>query len=340
MPEDNVPLHNPVDPVIGKKLTVPDHVFPRRKLLDLEEVHKKNQVQQAVSKSVTTTTTKDGASTPTPSGTPAQLLSVSAVESPTKVQAKTVSLVSVTFTRDTSDSNFGGMRVWLTGYKGTVTPVIVAEGTQSPINFLLETTGETVTITGQAVGTSGVPADFVKSPTCTVLLDGVISAPPGPTIAQSLIPTPTGYQFQFNQLAGLTADVIDSYRVYRNTANNSATATLLVTYKNDPTNVGAIVVSDDAQFGESYFYWVTAVNTSGLESTKVAAQSGAVAGHAATAQLVVSGLTTLSTNLPNPSVSTDWTASPNTIAVPVTGLEFDVFCDGSGNSLLEVLLRA
>lgn len=325
-----------IDPVIGGELAWPEDGFPRRKVLNIADVHKKNQLQQAVSKSVTTTTTKDGV--PTPAGTPSQLLSVTAVESPTKVQAKTVSAVSVSFTYDTGDPNFAGIRVWVVNYKGSVNPTLVGEGTQSPVNFLLETTGETITITGQAVGASGVPADFDKAPTCNVLLDGVTSAPPGPTIVQQLIPTPSGYQFAFSQLSGLTADVIDSYRVYRNTTNNSATATLLSTYKNDPTNTGAIVVSDAAQFGETFWYWVTAVNTAGLESAKVAAQASLVAGHAATSQLVVNGLTTLSATLPNPSVTTNWTPG-NTIAVPVTGLEFDVFCDGSGNTLLEVLLR-
>jgi hypothetical protein len=178
------------------------------------------------------------------------------------------------------------VKIWLTGYKGSTNPLLVAEGNTSPVSFLLETTGETITITAQASGSNGATADFAMAPTCTVLLDGVTSAPPAPSIAQSLISTPTGYQFSFNQLTGLVADVISTYRVYRNTVNNSGTATLLRTLPHDPTAAGAIIVSDQAAFGEIYYYWVSAVNTSALESTKTAAQSSTVVGHAPTAQLL------------------------------------------------------
>jgi len=143
----------------------------------------------------------------------------------------------------------------------------------SPASFLCDTTGETVTVTVVAVGSSGLTADFDHAPTTTVLLDGVISAPTAPTIAQNLIATPTGYQFSFNQLAGLSADMIDDYQVWRNTTNTSGTASRFQYFKHNPLNSTAVVVTDVAPNGTTYFYWVSAVNTTGLESTKTAVQS-------------------------------------------------------------------
>src|SRR6266700_4180688 len=51
-------------------------------------------------------------------GIPSRLLSVSATESPTKVQGGTMSLVSVIFTHDAADPNFAGIHIWFEGYKG------------------------------------------------------------------------------------------------------------------------------------------------------------------------------------------------------------------------------
>jgi hypothetical protein len=206
-----------------------------------------------------------------------QVTNLSVTESPLKRQDRTFSEVSVSFTRDPSDAAFGGVKIWFTGYKGVATPVLVADGRNSPLSFLVETTGETVVVTCQAAGSDGSTIDFAGAPTTTVLLDGVISAPPAPSISQSLVATPLGYQFAFTQVSvGSTQDVIDSYRVYKFTADTPGSAALLKTFKHDPTSVGAIVVQDNVGGGNTFYYWVTSVNTVGLESAKTAAQSGAV----------------------------------------------------------------
>jgi hypothetical protein len=215
------------------------------------------------------------ASTPY-SGTPKQLIGITATESPSKQQDRTVSLVTVNFTRDASDKAFGGLKVWLTGYKGNINPVSIADGRESPIQFLIESTGETVIVTGQPIGQDGSSATFDKALTTTVLLDGVISAPPAPTIAQFLTAVAFGFQFAYNQLTGLTADVIDSYKIYRNSTNDSSTATCIDTKKHDPTATGAIVVQDYPGVDKNYWYFISAVNTAGLESFRTDAQSGAV----------------------------------------------------------------
>jgi len=214
-------------------------------------------------------------------GIPKSLLSVSATESPSKQQDRTYSEVSVSFSRDGSDPNFSTARVWFKGYQGNPNAVLMADGNQSPITFLCESTGETVVVTVQPVSPTGLTADLSFALSTTVALDGVVSAPPAPSISQSLIGTALGYQFSFNQVVvGSTQDVIDSYRVYRNTINDSTSATFIRTYKHDRTASGAIVVSDNITEATAsyYYYWVSAVNTVGLESTKTAAQSSSIIG--------------------------------------------------------------
>jgi len=202
--------------------------------------------------------------------------SMSVTESPVKQQDRTFSLVSVSFFRDPSDTTFAGVRIWFIGYKGSANPVLMTSATDSPVSFLAESTKETVMVVLQRYSTDGSMQDFNLCPSAPLTLDGVVSPPPAPTISQPLVAIPLGYQFAFNQLSGLLSDVIDSYRVYRNPVNNPTTAALYNTIKHDPTNLGSVVVQDTTGGGQTLYYWVSAVNTSGLESSKTAAQSSAV----------------------------------------------------------------
>jgi hypothetical protein len=218
-----------------------------------------------------------------PSGTngiPKALLSASAVQSPSLQQDQMLSEVSVSFTRDGSDVNFGSARVWFTGYQGSSTPVLMASGTTSPITFLCQSTKETVVVSVQPVSPSGLTADLSFAISGTVTLNGVVNSPAPPSIAQSLVATPTGYQFSFNFLTGLLTDVIANYRVYRNTSNTTAGATVIQTVAQDTNGSSSTYVVQDnvgSQNTGNFFYWVSAVNTSGLESSLTAAQSGTVA---------------------------------------------------------------
>jgi hypothetical protein len=226
-----------------------------------------NLVKKAVE---TATATSTGAA-----GVPLQVTSVSAVESPSKQQDRTYSEVSVSFTT-ASDPNFAGVKVWFTDYQGSATPTLIAEGSTSPITFLVETTGETITVHAQAVSPTGLVSSLTLSPTTTVVLDGVVSEPPAPTVSQTLLATAAGYQFQFNYEAGLLADVIQSYNIYRFTSNTPASATIVKNVPQPATNTGKYTYQEVVPVGTNYYYWVTAVNTSGLESSKTDAQSGLV----------------------------------------------------------------
>jgi hypothetical protein len=109
--------------------------------------------------------------------------------------------------------------------------------------------------------------------------------PPAPAISQALVTIPTGYQFTFLQVklpnSSNPSAVISSYKVYRNTANSLGSAVVTQTISHGLSNTGSPVVVQDSQpNGVTMFYWVSAVNVSGIESTLTAAQSVTVASNA------------------------------------------------------------
>lgn len=103
--------------------------------------------------------------------------------------------------------------------------------------------------------------------------------PPPPQIVTPLNAISGGLQFSFKQLilpAGYT-NVIDSYRVYRNVqANNFSGAFMLRTFRHDPTNQGAITFQDNTGSGQTYYYFITSVDTRSQESLPNPAQHGPV----------------------------------------------------------------
>jgi hypothetical protein len=281
------------------------------------------------------------AATASPAGAPKQLLSVTASQEPSKQQDRTFSQVFVAFTRDSTDAAFDHVNVWFKGYKGNTNPVLMTSGTDSPITFLCEATQETVVVSVQPVSASGIAANLDSALTASVQLTGVVAHPPAPTLSQSLVSTPVGYQFTFTQvvLPAGTQDVIDSYKSYRNTSFTTAGATVIRTYKHDQTNAGAsIVVQDSAVDGSIYFYWVSAVNSIGLESTLTAAQSGTVV---ASIPMTMKGAPVVlaplvpSNALTNGGGLGQWVAGQ---AVTLPGsIDFDVFSTGG---IIDVLLWA
>src|SRR6185312_380004 len=135
-----------------------------------------------------------------------------------------------------------------------------------------------------------------------------LSLPPSPQIAQTLTGSPTGFQFSFKQVTVPTgqANVIDSYRVYRNTANVFG-RTLVHTFKHDPTHQGSIVFSDviTSATGAHFYYWVTSVDTFGQESSPQAAQSGTIFGSTGSIPpSLLNGITYTSTTT---SITWSWT---------------------------------
>jgi hypothetical protein len=123
------------------------------------------------------------------------------------------------------------------------------------------------------------------------------NTPPPPQIAQKLTSIPLGYQFAYNQLVSPTpyGNIINSYRIYRNTKSNNFSGALLIrTMVHDKTHQGSVTVQDTVSGTQTYYYFITAVDTFGQESTSNPFQSGAVtSGNANPNALSVVGTTGL-----------------------------------------------
>jgi hypothetical protein len=242
----------------------------------------------SVSRKTTATapTTPNSPTTPTTPptyGKPRPVENLVATESPTKRQDRTFSLVSVQFTRHPRDRFFSGVKIWMTGYQGNPNPVLMVDGSDSPISFLCESTKETVIITVQSVGLNGTLSDFATSPTASVVLDGVISAPPSPDITQSKTAimsgaTQIGWQFSFRFLTSLPGDVIDGYWIYKKTAHTTPTVADRIKYVAHAITGANVYVFQDSGSSTAYYYWVSAINQSGLESPLVDAEPVASGG--------------------------------------------------------------
>src|ERR1700689_658952 len=89
----------------------------------------------------TTTTVANTAGT---DGIPFPLLTVQAIQTPVKQQSFTNCNVTVSWTRNNSDTNFDHVNVWFVGYHGSSNPALMSAGTTSPLNFICDATKETV----------------------------------------------------------------------------------------------------------------------------------------------------------------------------------------------------
>lgn len=217
---------------------------------------------------------------PVQPGQPREVVSISASSEPYKTSDATVKCaVSVSFVPYPYDPNCSNVRIWFAGYHGSTTPQLMAEGPTSPVSFLCDPTGENVTVYAEAISNQGQTSKgpiTSYAPKDTIDLASTVGIPPTPSLAQTLTGTPTGYQFAFNQLAGLAANVIDGYAVYRNTSMTPTGATQINYLKHNPANATPVVVLDVAGQGQTFFYWVSAYDTSGNESNLLAAQDGTI----------------------------------------------------------------
>ena len=224
-------------------------------------------VPAAAATSTATTTP----SNPTGSiGVPQEVIDVQAEQSPYKTADGTIeSLVSVTYGQWANDEYFTGVEIWFTGYQGISTPQLMCTSTASPVQFTCAATKETVTVTVVAYGPSGLTASFVAAPSTTVLLSGVQNAPPAPSINQPVteIGSGQGWQFTWNVITGMLADVISGYWVYKSAVNvvPSAPAGRVAWLAQPISNIGTLLYQD--QDSATEYFWVSAVNTSGLESS-------------------------------------------------------------------------
>jgi hypothetical protein len=192
--------------------------------------------------------------------------------------------------------------------------------------------------------TAAVKATFAQKPT---------SRPPAPQITSPLSAIQNGFQMAFNQVMSPTAtgNVINGYRIYRNTTTNTFNSNasgggsvLIRTILQDATHLGAVTVQDITGPNKTYFYFVTSVDTFGQESLPASFINGAgtvtsgtvnftsqaIAGtNTTTSTTFVSfgaGLTTTITTHGGPVLVTFYVAVGNNTAND--GVQFELFRDG------------
>jgi hypothetical protein len=194
-------------------------------------------------------------------------------------------------------------------------PPLELQPLKSP--FLISSLPTTATVNPDSIknfNTPGIPQYRItpppplsSTPTNNIasvkVLPILLQPTPAPTIASPLVSIPTGFTFSFNQvrLPLSSTLAISSYKIYRGSANNSASASVIQAVPHHPAGVGVPVTIQDSQpNGVTAFYWVSSVATSGQESNLTPAQSTGItsnAGFNANSQIAGSAhMNTLNTN--------------------------------------------
>jgi hypothetical protein len=231
----------------------------------------------------TATTATKKATAPTVANLPKNVTGSVTAEAYKTKTSQVIEVVGVSFTKAPGDIWLSGVNVWFSGYHGNANPVLMASGTESPFSFAADVTGETVTVTLQSLGQNGIELPLATSPTYSLALTGVAGAPPAPSIASYLTSVVNGYQFSFNQEAGLLADVVAGYNIYHATTTTFPGASGLIhTVPQNAILNGVYVFTDPwptdvSPTAVSHYYWVTAFNTSGDESSATEAWQQAIA---------------------------------------------------------------
>jgi hypothetical protein len=174
-------------------------------------------------------------------------------------------------------------------------PPLELQPLKSP--FLISSLPTTATVNPDSIrnfNTPGIPQYRITPPpplasNATNTIASVKKLPvlqqptPAPTIASPLATIPTGFQFSFNQvrLPLSSTLAISTYKIYTNSANNSASATVVQSIPHHPNSTGVpVTVQINQPNGVVLFAWVSAVATSGQESNLTSAQSSGVTSNA------------------------------------------------------------
>ena len=204
------------------KLNVPNLVSNVNQTLsalanDLEETKRKVDGTAILASKSLATANKINAKT----GTPQALWSLDLTQGIHLHPSGNVSSISASFTYNTKDKNFGFVKIYVTGYNEGSTPVLVAQGSTTPITFNLEASGQTVTITAQTVSNEGVAQPFADAVTAQLTLNGFSAALGGlPTglgnlgwssIATSTDATVNYGNAGYSHMSGLPSNVNSTY---------------------------------------------------------------------------------------------------------------------------------
>jgi hypothetical protein len=98
------------------------------------------------------------------------------------------SKVTITFLRDPSDQSYSGVTVYVKGYQGNQTPTQIASGTDSPLNVIINNTGESISLIVRANGNGG-SAPLSTAPTTGLTLPKNVSGGFGTSTSTNLTST-------------------------------------------------------------------------------------------------------------------------------------------------------
>lgn len=149
----------------------------------------------------------------------------------------------------------GSIKIYVSGYEGNPSAVAIAQQTQSPLQFTLDATGETITL--EAINVSSGGSESPSGPTTTLLLDGVATVPAQPQ-GVSVAQIPTGNQITFPA----SREAVTSYSIYRAQRGQAfVSATVLATVA--ATSVGTLQYLDTDGLAGDWEYFIVAVSTIG-----------------------------------------------------------------------------
>lgn len=184
---------------------------------------------------------------------PAQLLSVSHAA----VLSGTV-LVTANVSGAASD-----IKIYVAGYKGNAAYVAVAQSTQSPLQFALQQTGETITI--KAINVSAGGTESLTGPTALLTLDTAATVPATPqNVSVTQAADGNHITFQANK------DAVTGYIVLSTQRGlDFSTATVLATIQ--PNTAQTISYIDPAGLMGDWAYYIEATNATGNSAPSLAA---------------------------------------------------------------------
>lgn len=158
-------------------------------------------------------------------------------------------LVTVNVTFDSPS-----VKIYAQNYRGNPAFVAVAQSTNSPIQFTLQATGETITL--KAVGVSAGGTEAASGPTTTLVLSG---SPTIPATPQGIIvdQIATGNQISFPS----SKDAGPNYKIYRGQRGDAFSfATLLATVT---STASTVVYLDTGGLGGDYSYFIVVTGATG-----------------------------------------------------------------------------
>jgi hypothetical protein len=145
-------------------------------------------------------------------------------------------------------------KIYVSGYKGNASYVAVVQSANSPLQFKLDATGETITL--KAIGVSSGGTEAPSGPTTTLLLNGVLTIPATPQgVLVSQITTGNQITFPSSRDAGPT------YKIYRGQRGDTF---LLASLRATVTGTaGTIIYLDTAGLTGDWQYFIVATNAAG-----------------------------------------------------------------------------